>query len=181
MHHCCLWISGPTAIGRIQCHWLGIQLPGSTYHTRIRPAGLSTAPWVFHRFSGPRWPARADRPGGAMSRSTDALGAYGERCAVRHRRRNAGRGPQLAKRQGELDIVALDGEMVVFCEVKTRRSDTLRYTRRGGGRDQGRRLRRAGGEWLAGHPQLRGRVRFDVIAVHAPGGAGGVEHLQGAF
>ena len=58
-----------------------------------------------------------------MSRSTDAVGAYGERVAARAL---GDAGLSIIEQNwrcatGEIDIVALDGATLVFCEVKTRR------------------------------------------------------------
>jgi putative endonuclease len=50
-------------------------------------------------------------------------------------------------RDGEIDIVALDGATTVFVEVKRRR--VVRAARR----------------WLAAHPARGGSVRFDVVAI----------------
>ena len=55
----------------------------------------------------------------------DAVGAYGERVAARHLQQH---GLVVLDRNwrcfdGELDIVARDGDALVFCEVKTRRSE----------------------------------------------------------
>src|SRR5256885_9849924 len=58
-----------------------------------------------------------------MTRAKDAVGAYGERVAVRYL---LDQGMVLLDRNwrcgtGELDAVLRDGEAVVFAEVKTRR------------------------------------------------------------
>jgi hypothetical protein len=59
-----------------------------------------------------------------MTRLANAVGAYGERVA---QRRLSLLGMEILDRnwrcpQGELDIVARDRQVIVFCEVKTRRS-----------------------------------------------------------
>ncbi len=56
-----------------------------------------------------------------------SLGKYGERRAVRYLKEQ---GYEILKTNyrtpfGEADIVARDGETVVFCEVKTRQSDAF--------------------------------------------------------
>jgi putative endonuclease len=86
-------------------------------------------------------------------------------------------------RHGELDLVACDGKVLVFCEVKTRRGtgqpwDALHTSKR----EQVRRMARA---YLAEAPD-RPRVaelRFDAIGVviDARGALTRLDHLEGAF
>lgn len=66
-------------------------------------------------------------------------------------------------RCGELDIVALDGETVVFVEVKLR-SRIVAALEAVDPRKQ-RRLVRVATEYLLGRGWLDRRVRFDVVAV----------------
>ncbi|WP_432501337.1 YraN family protein [Kineococcus arenarius] len=116
-------------------------------------------------------------------RAKDGVGRYGERLAAR-RLTEAGmtvletnwRCPA-----GEIDIVARDGDCLVVCEVKTRRS-----TRAGSAVEavtpaKVARLRRLVGQWLSAHPGLRpAGVRLDVVAVTLPArGAPLVQHLRG--
>ena len=67
--------------------------------------------------------------------SRQALGAYGETLAARLL--TVERGMVLLDRnwrcpEGELDLVLRDGDVLVACEVKTRRGDGLRVAPRGG-------------------------------------------------
>jgi putative endonuclease len=114
------------------------------------------------------------------------LGRAGERLAAEHleRRGFAILARNHRTRWGELDIVACDGQRIVFCEVKTRRAGTsgpfdgLRA-------DQCRRLRRMAAAWLCETPD-RPRVpelRFDAIGVtiDARGRLVALEHLENAF
>lgn len=119
-----------------------------------------------------------------MAQAKDAVGAYGERVAARTLT-DAGmrvvdrnwRGPD-----GELDLVALDGSTVVFCEVKTRRGTQFGAPAEAIGPAKVRRLRALAASWLAAHPQFRGDVRFDVVSVWPrPAGPAAVEHVRGAF
>lgn len=86
-------------------------------------------------------------------------------------------------RDGELDIVALDGDCLVFCEVKTRRGTAYGGPAEAVTRAKAARLRRLVGAWLTAHPERPGefaQVRVDVIAVTRPrAGAAQVEHLRG--
>ncbi len=85
-------------------------------------------------------------------------------------------------RWGEIDVIAIDGQQVVFCEVKTRRSDRFGSPAGAVHRAKIRRLRALAVLWLAQNPQLRGEMRFDVISVRPQAsGPAVVEHLRGAF
>jgi putative endonuclease len=120
-----------------------------------------------------------------MSKATDAVGGYGERVAARALQ---AAGMQVIDRNwrcsaGELDIIARDATgTIVFCEVKTRRSESAGAPADAVNPAKVGRLRQLAALWLAAHPQVRGEVRFDVISVR-PGrrGAAALEHLRGAF
>ncbi|TQS44316.1 YraN family protein [Cryptosporangium phraense] len=114
----------------------------------------------------------------------EAVGAYGERVAVRHLQQA---GLVVLDRNwrcsdGELDIVARDGDTLVFCEVKTRRSDAYGVPAEAVVAAKVLRLRRLAAQWIRAsgvHPDV---VRFDVVSVRPQqAGAAHVEHLRGAF
>ena len=119
-----------------------------------------------------------------MTKVRQAIGVYGERCAVRHL---VAAGLRVVARnwrseQGEIDIIAYDEDVLVFCEVKTRRSDAFGSPAEAVVPAKARRLRRLAAQWLAEHPGPPREVRFDVVEVHVPPRAAvRVEHLRGAF
>ena len=82
-------------------------------------------------------------------------------------------------REGEVDLVAVRrrDRLVVFCEVKARRSARFGSAAEAVGRDKQARLRRLAGAWLADHRSSRAGVRFDVAAWDA----GRFEVVEGAF
>ncbi|QAY70549.1 YraN family protein [Xylanimonas protaetiae] len=87
-------------------------------------------------------------------------------------------------REGELDLVALDGTTLVAVEVKTRSSTRFGHPAEAVTPGKLARLRRLTGQWLAEHGrELRPRfrdVRIDVVAVIAPrDGRATVELLRG--
>jgi putative endonuclease len=120
-------------------------------------------------------------------RVKDAVGRYGEDLAAEHL---SAAGWQIIARNwrcsaGEVDIIALDGQVLVFVEVKTRSSVAFGSPAEAVGHVKAARLRRLAVYWLeeqrgacAYWPQLR----FDVVAVVrlAPGGPE-VTHLQGVL
>jgi putative endonuclease len=125
------------------------------------------------------------RATGSGPRAKDAVGGYGERVAVAYL---VARGLVLLDRNwrcplGELDIVMRDrGDVLVFVEVKTRRSDRFGTPAEGVDRAKVRRLRRLGAAWLAQAGIHPAEVRFDVVEVRPQrSGPAAVTHLPGAF
>lgn len=81
---------------------------------------------------------------------------------------------------GELDLVALEGEDVVFVEVKTRRSRSHGLPAEAVGYRKRSRILAAARAWLASHPAAGSRgVRFDVVAIE--GDPAEVQWIKGAF
>lgn len=83
-------------------------------------------------------------------------------------------------RYGELDVIAVDGDTLVFVEVKARTGDGF------GGLEQAvtprkvRRIRRLAGIWLAGQDTHWAGLRIDVVGVRfASTSAPRVLHLRG--
>ena len=120
-----------------------------------------------------------------MAEQTDrrrTLGSYGERLAARYL---ADRGLTVVDRNwrcahGEIDLVARDGDCLVFCEVKTRRSERFGAPVEAVGRIKVARLRRLAAAWLQSHEVRGGRVRIDVIGIVRPArGPALVRHLEG--
>jgi putative endonuclease len=120
----------------------------------------------------------------AMTRAKDAVGAYGERVAVRYL---IDQGMVLLDRNwrcgsGELDAVLRDGDTVVFAEVKTRRGNAFGSPAEAVVPAKVRRLRHLATLWLAQSRTRAREVRFDVVSVlPRRAGPAAVEHLRGAF
>lgn len=101
-----------------------------------------------------------------------ALGRYGEELATRYLR---DRGMQVIERNwrcadGEIDIVALDGDCLVVCEVKTRRGTGAGDPLEAVTWEKASRLRRLAAAYLRARPGPVGQVRIDVIGVLAERG-----------
>ncbi len=68
-------------------------------------------------------------------------------------------------RQGELDLVLHRDRVLVFCEVKTRRSDRFGSPIEAITREKRQRIRVLAGRWLDEHKPIVREVRFDVASV----------------
>jgi putative endonuclease len=84
-------------------------------------------------------------------------------------------------RGGELDVIARRGRLLVFCEVKTRRSDAFGVPAEAVTPRKQARIRGLAGQWLAANAQRTGQVRFDVAAVRPTGRGWSVDVIEGAF
>lgn len=117
-------------------------------------------------------------------RVKDAVGRYGEELAAGHLA-NAGL-CVLARNwrcpDGELDIVATDGDVLVFVEVKTRSSLAFGDPAEAVSAAKAARVRRLALRWLAEHDETYWpQLRFDVVAVLRGPGGPSVRHVRGAF
>jgi putative endonuclease len=112
----------------------------------------------------------------------DEVGRYGEDVAARTLREA---GWEVLARNwrcadGEIDIVAMDGDCLVVVEVKTRRSHAFGVPQEAVTHAKLARLRRLTAAWLAAQSRHYASVRIDVMAVTVAGaGAAEVEHLRG--
>ena len=95
------------------------------------------------------------------------LGDKGERVAVRFLKKQGYRivARKSRSRIGEIDIVAVDGECIVFVEVKTRSSHAAGQPVEAVTAAKQHQLTRAALAWLKRRKLLEHRARFDVIAI----------------
>ncbi len=117
-------------------------------------------------------------------RVKDAVGRFGEQLAAEQL---SAAGLEIIARNwrcsaGELDIVAWDGSVLVFVEVKTRSSVAFGDPAEAVDAAKATRLRRLALRWLAEHrdpSRFATELRFDVVSVVrlAPGGPA-VRHLR---
>jgi putative endonuclease len=85
-------------------------------------------------------------------------------------------------REGELDLIARSGATIVFCEVKTRRTDAFGIPAEAVTPAKQARIRRLAVRWLADNGEHAAGLRFDVAAVRPDGrGRWIVDVLEGAF
>lgn len=66
---------------------------------------------------------------------------------------------------GELDLVLLDQEIIVFVEVKTRTSDTFGSPEASVTGTKLERIQNAALLWLQAHPDVQDDWRIDVVAI----------------
>jgi putative endonuclease len=122
--------------------------------------------------------------GGADMNARGALGRYGEELAAR---RLAEAGMTVLERNwrggrtGEIDIVARDGDVLVVCEVKTRRSGGFEHPMAAVTPEKAGRLRGLAERWIHAHGGAPpGGVRIDLVGILLPDrGAPVVEHARG--
>jgi putative endonuclease len=86
-------------------------------------------------------------------------------------------------REGELDLVLARDHVLVFCEVKTRRTTAFGVPAEAVTLTKQRRLRTLAMRWLDAHPRSRARtLRFDVASVLAArGGEPVIDVIEAAF
>ena len=116
-------------------------------------------------------------------RVKDAVGRFGEDLAATYLR---DAGLTIVERNwrcsdGELDIVARDGEVLIFVEVKTRSSTAFGDPAEAVNPVKALRLRKLALRWLADHRDVPywSQLRFDVVAVlRLAAGGPSVRHLK---
>jgi putative endonuclease len=111
------------------------------------------------------------------------LGRRGERAAEKYLKR---KGYRIVARNfraagAEIDLVAIDGETLVFVEVKTRRSRTSGAPEEAVDERKQLRMRRAAEVFLARYRAGDKELRFDVVAVDASSKRLEIELLRNAF
>ncbi len=82
---------------------------------------------------------------------------------------------------GELDLVVASGHLLVFCEVKTRRTDFFGSPAEAVGYAKQARLRRLAAAWMSEHHAGWKNVRFDVVSVLIGETEPQITHLPDAF
>jgi putative endonuclease len=112
------------------------------------------------------------------------LGPRGEDLAARFLKRL---GYRIVKRNyhglsGEIDIVAADGDMLVFVEVKTLTSDDAQHPEAAVNQHKRRRIIRAAKNFIAESRAEQVPARFDVVAIVAGENAQPeIPHFDNAF
>ena len=102
-----------------------------------------------------------------MSSPTSQKGDAGEQCAVEHLQRE---GYTIVSRNyrtrgGEIDIIALDGAILCFVEVRSRETDAFGDPLETVGRAKQRRIVKAARHYMVGRQQQDREIRFDVVGI----------------
>ena len=118
-----------------------------------------------------------------MTRERLRRGAIGEDLAAAFLR---ARGCAIVTRNfrcaaGEIDLIALDGRTLVFCEVRTRRGASVESALESVTAAKQRQVIRVADVYLARHRLHAHAVRFDVVAVELRLPTVTVEHVADAF
>lgn len=114
----------------------------------------------------------------------DVLGKRGEELATAYL---VGAGFSIVERnwrcrQGEIDIIARDGDETVFVEVKTRSSVAFGHPLEAITAAKLARLRRLAAAWCDANATAWQHIRIDALSVIAPArGAVTIEHVPGVF
>ena len=118
-----------------------------------------------------------------MSHQRIALGRIGEdlACDELQRRGYAILARRYRVRGGELDIVARDGAVVVFVEVKTREDRAFGDAAEAVNHLKRQRLARAAQDFILRHRLMNCPCRFDVVSIHMDQGRPVLEVFLNAF
>lgn len=95
------------------------------------------------------------------------LGERGEEFAARHLRRQGYKilARRFKSRSGEIDLIARDGEWLVFVEVKTRASDRRGTPSEAVDRNKQKHISKVALDYLRLLKQPQVRFRFDIVEV----------------
>jgi putative endonuclease len=116
-----------------------------------------------------------------MTTNRQSVGRWGEDIAAEYL---AAKGYTILRRNvrsahGEIDIIASKEGLLVFVEVKTRRSHAFAYPEDSVTRRKQAFLLSAAEEYLQAEPESSESWQFDVIAVEGtPGGKASIEHFE---
>jgi putative endonuclease len=84
-------------------------------------------------------------------------------------------------RRGEIDLIARDGKVLVFVEIKTCSSDSFGRPETWVTPLKQRRIAGAALTWIHQNHCENEDCRFDVVAIDLRRTAGGLEHIRNAF
>jgi putative endonuclease len=118
-----------------------------------------------------------------MSLTGKRTGKRGEELAAAHL---AEAGYRIVERNyrcffGEIDIVAWEGETLVFAEVKSRRSEAYGPPQLAVGREKQKKISRIALHYLSEKGLRHCRARFDVVAVKLLPQGPAIELIRDAF
>lgn len=115
--------------------------------------------------------------------TSTATGSKGEQIAMHHLK---GLGFEILEmnyrfRHGEIDIVAKDGDTLVFCEVKMRMGDQFGDPEYAITQKKQKQIRKTAQGYLFEHELNEQDCRFDVVAIRMVKGAHDINYIKNAF
>ena len=115
--------------------------------------------------------------------SSKQQGNDGEQLAMQHLKRQGLEIVEMNYRfgHGEIDIVAREGETLVFCEVKTRRNDEFGLPEFAITSRKQQQIRKVALGYLYEHELKAQDCRFDVVAIRFDKGVPLINYLKNAF
>lgn len=118
-----------------------------------------------------------------MTKERISLGRLGEDLA---RERLKGLGYRILKtnyrcRLGEIDLVARDGDVLVFVEIKTRRNEPLGQAKEAVTRRKQAQLSKVALAYMKSNNLWGSKARFDVVAIGLIDGNKEIEVIKDAF
>lgn len=118
-----------------------------------------------------------------MTANKKMVGQQGETLAAKHLRRKGYKiiARNVRTRQGEIDIVAKHKGVLVFAEVKTRRSESYGHPKQALTPDKQRRISMAALAYLKKHNAMQHPARFDVVTILNPEDNPKIEVIANAF
>jgi putative endonuclease len=82
---------------------------------------------------------------------------------------------------GEVDLIAKDGDTLVFIEIKTRRGRSLGYAKEAVNQRKRRQLSKVALAFMKTNGCSETRARFDVVVINLDGGSQEIEVVRNAF
>ena len=118
-----------------------------------------------------------------MTRERIELGKLGEELAYKKIRRLGYRKIIRNFRcpLGEVDIIAKDGDTLVFLEIKTRKKGSLAYAKEAVDERKKRQLSKVALSYLKSNDLDNVKARFDVVAICLEGDEPEIELIKNAF
>jgi putative endonuclease len=82
---------------------------------------------------------------------------------------------------GEIDLIARDGDTLVFVEIKTRRGRSLEYAKEAVNYRKRRQLSKVALAYMKENGCAEARARFDVVVINLDGREQEIEVVRNAF
>jgi putative endonuclease len=82
---------------------------------------------------------------------------------------------------GEVDLIARDGDTLVFVEIKTRKGRSLEYAKEAVDKRKRRQLSKVALAYMKANGYSEARARFDVVVINVEGKEEEIEVVRNAF